>query len=184
MWPGPSRRWHWRHSIICRYPPRGHGLDRDGTVVRGRHCSAGQARARGRAPACGQLERLGSVAAAHVWIGPLLEPVPYLELSPIDRVIAGGESGPAHRPLDLARVRDIRDRCAVNRAGPTAARVGLLVTGRAPPSVTDTGPGALSTQSSPTRQGFRPTRVTRSAKDSADARARLRIRFGRLTAAV
>ncbi|MFJ9005750.1 DUF5131 family protein [Streptomyces canus] len=126
---------------MCRYPPRGHGLDRDGTVVRGRHCSAGQACARGRAQACGQRERLGSVAAAHVWIGPLLEPVPYLELSPIDRVIAGGESGPAHRPLDLARVRDIRDRCAVNRAGPTAARVGHLVTARAPPSVTDTGPG-------------------------------------------
>lgn len=141
-------------------------------------------RARGRAQACGQLERLGSVAAAHVWIGPLLEPVPYLELSPIGWVIPGGESGPAHRPLDLARVRDIRDRCAVNRAGPTAARVGHLVTGRAPPSVTDTGSDTLSTQSSPTRQGFRPTQVSRSAKDPADARARLRIRFGRLTADV
>ncbi|CAM5264905.1 Phage Gp37/Gp68 family protein OS=Streptomyces alboniger OX=132473 GN=CP975_29595 PE=4 SV=1 [Streptomyces alboniger] len=41
---------------------------------------------------------------------PLLGPVPSLELSRIDWVIVGG-GGPAHRPLDLAWVRDIRDRC-------------------------------------------------------------------------
>jgi protein gp37 len=33
---------------------------------------------------------------------PQLGPVPSLELSRIDWVIVGGESGPAHRPLDLA----------------------------------------------------------------------------------
>ncbi|MEU0823076.1 DUF5131 family protein [Streptomyces mirabilis] len=42
---------------------------------------------------------------------PLLGPVPSLELSQIDWVIVGGESGPAHRALDLAWVRDIRDQC-------------------------------------------------------------------------
>ncbi|MGW6796675.1 DUF5131 family protein [Streptomyces chartreusis] len=41
---------------------------------------------------------------------PLLGPVPSLELSRIDWVIVGGERGPAHRPLDLGRFRDIRDR--------------------------------------------------------------------------
>ncbi|WP_461087775.1 DUF5131 family protein [Streptomyces deserti] len=37
--------------------------------------------------------------------------MPSLDLSGIDWVIVGGESGSAHRPLDLAWVRDIRDRC-------------------------------------------------------------------------
>jgi protein gp37 len=35
-----------------------------------------------------------------------------LDLTDIDWVIAGGESGSRHRALDLAWVRDIRDRCA------------------------------------------------------------------------
>ena len=43
---------------------------------------------------------------------PLLGPLPSLDLDGIQWVIAGGESGPEHRMLDLAWVRDIRDRCA------------------------------------------------------------------------
>lgn len=46
---------------------------------------------------------------------PLLGPLPSLDLTGIDWVIAGGESGPEHRPLDLDWVRDLRDRC--NAAG-------------------------------------------------------------------
>jgi len=42
---------------------------------------------------------------------PLLGPLPSLDLTGIDWVIVGGESGPDHRPLDLGWVRDIRDRC-------------------------------------------------------------------------
>jgi protein gp37 len=42
---------------------------------------------------------------------PLLGPLPSLDLAGIDWVIVGGESGPAHRPLDMAWVREIRDRC-------------------------------------------------------------------------
>ncbi|WP_188188936.1 DUF5131 family protein [Nonomuraea sp. SYSU D8015] len=42
---------------------------------------------------------------------PLLGPLPSLDLSNIDWVIVGGESGPDHRPLDLDWVREIRDRC-------------------------------------------------------------------------
>ena len=42
---------------------------------------------------------------------PLLGPLPSLDLTGIDWVIVGGESGPGHRPLDLDWVREIRDRC-------------------------------------------------------------------------
>jgi protein gp37 len=43
---------------------------------------------------------------------PLLGPLDRLSLADIGWVIAGGESGPAHRPLDPAWVTGIRDRCA------------------------------------------------------------------------
>lgn len=42
---------------------------------------------------------------------PLLGPVPNLELSGIQWVYVGGESGPDHRPMQASWVRDIRDRC-------------------------------------------------------------------------
>lgn len=42
---------------------------------------------------------------------PLLGPLPSLELAGLDWVIAGGESGPAARPMDANWVRMIRDRC-------------------------------------------------------------------------
>jgi protein gp37 len=42
---------------------------------------------------------------------PLLGPLPSLDLAGIDWVIVGGESGPGHRPVDPAWVRDLRDRC-------------------------------------------------------------------------
>jgi protein gp37 len=43
---------------------------------------------------------------------PLLGPLPSLDLTGIDWVIVGGESGPGHRTLDLNWVRDLRDRAA------------------------------------------------------------------------
>lgn len=42
---------------------------------------------------------------------PLLGPLPSLDLTGIDWVIVGGESGPNFRELELDWVRDIRDRC-------------------------------------------------------------------------
>jgi len=42
---------------------------------------------------------------------PLLGPLDGLDLAGIDWVIAGGESGPDHRPLDTAWVTAIRDAC-------------------------------------------------------------------------
>ena len=43
---------------------------------------------------------------------PLLGPLPGLDLSGIGWVIAGGESGPGHRPVHPAWVAAIRDLCA------------------------------------------------------------------------
>lgn len=42
---------------------------------------------------------------------PLLGPLPNLDLTGISWVIAGGESGPNHRPVDPEWIRDIRDQC-------------------------------------------------------------------------
>ena len=42
---------------------------------------------------------------------PLLGPLPDLDLSGIDWVIVGGESGPGARPVHQAWVTDIRDQC-------------------------------------------------------------------------
>lgn len=46
---------------------------------------------------------------------PLLGPLEMLDLTAIDWVIGGGESGPGYRPVDLAWARALRDRC--NEAG-------------------------------------------------------------------
>lgn len=42
---------------------------------------------------------------------PLLGPLPSLDLSGIDWVIVGGESGPGARPMDPRWVRELRDHC-------------------------------------------------------------------------
>lgn len=63
---------------------------------------------------CWRAEELRRVPAATRFLSlePLLGPLPSLELTGIDWVIVGGESGPDFRPLDLDWVRGIRDRCA------------------------------------------------------------------------
>ncbi|MCE2405699.1 MAG: phage Gp37/Gp68 family protein [Dehalococcoidia bacterium] len=45
---------------------------------------------------------------------PLLGPLPDINLSGIDWVIVGGESGPGARPMNADWVRDIRDNCLGN----------------------------------------------------------------------
>ncbi|MDX2119657.1 MAG: phage Gp37/Gp68 family protein [Gemmatimonadota bacterium] len=42
---------------------------------------------------------------------PLLGPIPALDLSGIDWVIVGGESGPGARPMDPTWATDLRDQC-------------------------------------------------------------------------
>ncbi len=44
-------------------------------------------------------------------VEPLLGPIPVLPLEGINWVIVGGESGPGHRQIDRAWVREIRDQC-------------------------------------------------------------------------
>jgi protein gp37 len=44
---------------------------------------------------------------------PLIAALPNMNLEGIDWVIAGGESGANHRPMDPSWVEDIRDQCAV-----------------------------------------------------------------------
>lgn len=69
---------------------------------------------------------------------PLLGPLPSLELDAIDWVIAGGESGPKSRPVDLDWVRQIRDHCLDRQVsfffkqvgGHTAKAGGRMLDGR------------------------------------------------------
>ena len=60
-----------------------------------------------------RVDHLRSTAAAVKFISlePLLAPVPSLDLTDIDWVIVGGESGPSHRKMEAAWVRDIRGMC-------------------------------------------------------------------------
>lgn len=59
-------------------------------------------------------DRLRDVPAAVRFISaePLLGPLEGLELDGIDWLIAGGESGPRHRPVRADWIRELRDRCA------------------------------------------------------------------------
>lgn len=45
-------------------------------------------------------------------VEPLIGPIPRLPIHNIHWVIVGGESGPGARPMDVAWVRQIRDRCS------------------------------------------------------------------------
>ncbi|HZR53732.1 MAG TPA: phage Gp37/Gp68 family protein [Streptosporangiaceae bacterium] len=61
--------------------------------------------------------RTAPAAVRFLSLEPLLGPLPSLDLAGIDWVIAGGESGPRHRPVDPGWVRDLRDR-SVERGVP------------------------------------------------------------------
>ncbi len=62
---------------------------------------------------CFRVKHLQAVSAAvrFLSVEPLLGPIPNLPLKGIQWVIVGGESGPHHREVDQAWVRDIRDQC-------------------------------------------------------------------------
>lgn len=69
---------------------------------------------------------------------PLLGPLDGLDLSEIDWVIAGGESGPGSRPVDPDWVRSIRDQCINSEVtfhfkqwgGPNKKKTGRSLDGR------------------------------------------------------
>ena len=47
-------------------------------------------------------------------IEPLIGPMGQIDLTAINWVIAGGESGPGHRPIKPEWVRSIRDQCLIS----------------------------------------------------------------------
>jgi protein gp37 len=61
----------------------------------------------------GRADRLREIPAAVRFISaePLLGPLLGLDLAGIDWLIAGGESGPRHRPVRAEWLRELRDRC-------------------------------------------------------------------------
>jgi protein gp37 len=71
-------------------------------------------------------------------IEPLLGPIPKIDLTGIDWVIVGGESGPHARPMQKEWVYDIRDQCRANGipfffkqwGGPKKKITGRLLEGR------------------------------------------------------
>ena len=60
-----------------------------------------------------RIDHLRQVAAKVRFVSaePLLGPLPRLDLTGIDWLIAGGESGPGARPMEEFWVRDLRDQC-------------------------------------------------------------------------
>jgi protein gp37 len=56
--------------------------------------------------------RRAVAAVRFLSIEPLLEDLGRIDLSEIDWIIAGGESGPGARPMDAAWVRSVRDQCS------------------------------------------------------------------------
>ena len=88
----------------------------------------------------GRADVLRAVPAAVRFVSaePLLGPLHSLDLTSIDWVVAGGESGPRRRPPDPAWLRDLRDRCAAARVpftfkgwgGRVQGELGRLLDGR------------------------------------------------------
>lgn len=60
------------------------------------------------------LRAVTDAAVRFLSVEPMLGPVPSLDLTDIDWVICGGESGHHHRPVDGHWIRDLRDRCNTN----------------------------------------------------------------------
>jgi protein gp37 len=54
-------------------------------------------------------------AVRFISAGPMLGPLDGLDLSEIDWLIAGGESGRGHRPCSAEWLRDLRDACQTAR---------------------------------------------------------------------
>ncbi|WP_051797285.1 DUF5131 family protein [Catenuloplanes japonicus] len=68
---------------------------------------------------------------------PLLGPLPSLDLAGIDWLIAGGESGPRSRSMDLSWVRDLVGRCRTAGTAPFVKQLGSVWAARSPQVVVD-----------------------------------------------
>lgn len=82
--------------------------------------------------------RATGAAIKFLSLEPLLGPLPDMDLSGIDWVIVGGESGRTSRPMDASWVADIRDQCCISSVpfffeqwgGPNKEKSGKLFEGR------------------------------------------------------
>jgi protein gp37 len=76
----------------------------------------------------GRADRLRETPAAVRFLSlePLLGPLPSLDLTGIDWVIIGGESGPGARPLSLGWVRDLLAQCRRYGTAPFVKQLGTL----------------------------------------------------------
>lgn len=114
--------------------------------------------------------RATPAAVRFLSLEPLLGPLPSLDLTGIDWVIVGGESGPGARPMHPDWVRDIRDRCV-------AASVPFFFKqwGEWTPAAPERGPekrtiwldGSTHSSSRIPPTGARPTLVWRVGKKAA-----------------
>ncbi len=87
-----------------------------------------------------RIEHLRMVGAAVRFLSlePLLGPMPRMDLSGVDWVIVGGESGPGARPMSATWVRDIHCQCREAHVpfffkqwgGPNRKKTGRLLDGR------------------------------------------------------
>lgn len=100
-----TNNWTWRRNDLMWCGPipgplsnvwLGASIERDKYAFRANHVR--------RTPA----------AVRFLSLEPLLEPLPSLDLTDIDWVIVGAESGHRARPMELDWVRDLRDRCVGN----------------------------------------------------------------------
>ena len=74
--------------------------------------------------------RATPAAVRFLSLEPLLGPLPSLDLTGIDWVIVGGESGPKARPMDLGWARDLIAQCRESGAKPFVKQLGSCWSGR------------------------------------------------------
>jgi protein gp37 len=78
-----------------------------------------------------QLKRIDHLRAVPAWVRfvsaePLIGPLGGVDLTGISWLIAGGESGPGARPMDLDWVRSLRNRCESAGTAPFVKQLGSV----------------------------------------------------------
>lgn len=70
--------------------------------------------------------RQAPAAVRFISAEPLLGPLPSLDVTGVDWVILGGESGPGARPLELDWIRDVIGQCRTTGAAPFVKQLGTV----------------------------------------------------------
>jgi len=98
---------------------------------------------------------------------PLLGPLPKLDLTGIDWVIAGGESGPGARPMHPTWAKDLRDRCNEKNVAFFFKQWGAWAPNADPGAVPVTIDGVILGQMPPTPVPGAPVEMRRMRKGAA-----------------